>query len=196
MLIGLTGQIGAGKTSVAQIMHQLGAVIIDADQIGREVVERDRQVRAGLVKAFGVGILKGKNQIDRAKLADLAFADERSRRKLNKIVHPFLLKELRRQVRTHSKSNRTVVIDAALLLEWKLDRAVSAVIVVYAPRNLRLRRMQLRGFNKTDILHRMRLQLPWKEFKKRSDFQISNTGTRASLRRQVTSIWRYLHAPE
>jgi dephospho-CoA kinase len=193
MLIGLTGQIGAGKTAVAEILSKFGATIIDADQIGRDILEKNRSVKRELVRAFGKQVVDSRGRIDRQALATVAFVDERSRRKLNRIVHPHLLAELHRQTKAHHKTGKTVVIDAALLLEWKLDRTVDTVIAVLAPATIRLRRMNKRGFAESDIRRRMRLQLPATEFRRRSDIQISNNGSRAELRQRVIAAWKLLH---
>ena len=120
MLIGLTGQIGAGKSSVANIFAELGAVVVDADQIGRRILNTNLSVRKQLVRAFGTGVVTVGGKVNRSVVARAAFTSESARLKLNTIVHPHLLKELHRQVRVHLKTGKSVVIDAALLLEWSL----------------------------------------------------------------------------
>jgi dephospho-CoA kinase len=193
MLIGLTGQIGSGKSSVANIFAELGAVIVDADQIGRQVINTNLSVRKQLVRAFGPGVITAGGKVNRSVVAGAAFAGESARQKLNEIVHPRLLKELHRQVRVHLKTGKSVVIDAALLLEWELDRTVDHVVVVRAPVNVRLARMTSRGFEPADIRRRMKLQRSWAEYRKASDIIIANDGSRTELRRRVIAAWRRLH---
>lgn len=193
MLIGLTGQIGAGKTTVAKMFRDLGAVIVDADRIGRDVLAHNPTVKRALVRAFGSQVIDKRGWINRRAVAAAAFADESSRRKLNQIVHPHLLNELHRQVKGRGKGGRTIVIDAALLLEWKLNRTVDAVIAVRAPAATRLNRMVARGFERADIRRRMNLQLRWPEYRRRADVVITNNGNRAGLRRQVVAVWNRLH---
>ena len=194
MIIGLTGQIGAGKSTVAKFLGDLGSSIVDADQIGRRVLDTDKAVKRQLVKAFGQGVVTRSGKIDRRAVASAAFASASARRRLNRIVHPPLLKELHRQVRRQNKSGKIVVIDAALLLEWKLDRKVDFVIVVGASARLRLSRMVSRGFSKADIRRRMKLQLPWAAYRKRVDIVITNAGSKTELRRAVRYIWDHLHS--
>ncbi len=187
MIIGLTGQIGAGKTSAAQILAELGATVVDADLIGREVVEQSSVLRKKLVKAFGREIVDAKGNIRRKRLASAAFRDRASRDKLNWLVHPYLLKELRRQVRAAGR-NKLVVVDAALLLLWRMDSDVDFVLVIHAGLEIRLKRLQARSISREDALARQRAQLSFREFQKRADRVILNNQTPAALRRKVTAL--------
>lgn len=189
MLIGLTGQIGAGKTEVAIMLRQLGAAVIDADQIGREVVERNSSVLKQLTKRFGADILTPQKKLHRKRLAELAFKNQSSRKALDKIVHPPLLKELKRQANTLLRKHRIVVIDAALLLEWKQEKAVDLVLVVTAPQTVRLRRLQKRGMSKADALARQRQQASYTEFRSKADILIPNSGSKTALCARVKQIW-------
>ncbi|MBI5267585.1 MAG: dephospho-CoA kinase [candidate division Zixibacteria bacterium] len=192
MLIGLTGQIGAGKSSVADLFAELGSMVISADVIGRRVLEDNAAVRRQLVRAFGTRVLNKRGKVDRGAVAKAAFKNQSTRETLNKIVHPLLLEELRRQTHVYVKTRKTVVIDAALLLEWKLDRRVDCVVVVQAPARTRLARMTAKGFKRADILRRMKLQADQSEFLSRADYVVTNTTTRAALRKQVIAVWRRL----
>jgi dephospho-CoA kinase len=194
MIIGLTGQIGAGKTSAALMFAELGAVVVDADRIGRDVVEQSHALRKKLVKAFGPEIADGKGNIRRRRLASLAFRDTASRDKLNRLVHPYLLKELRQQVRAVDR-NRLVVIDAALLLHWAMDREVDFVLVIHAGLETRLKRLRERGITREDALARQRAQLPFAEFQTRADRVILNNRTLAILGRKIVALFREI-APQ
>ena len=187
MLIGLTGQIGAGKTSAAKILAELGATVVDADLIGREVVEQSSALRKRLVKAFGPKISDARGHIRRQQLASVAFRDRASRDKLNRLVHPYLLKDLRRQVGAAGR-NRLVVIDAALLLYWAMDREVDFVLVIHAGLEIRLKRLRARGISREDALARQRAQLSFREFQNRADRVILNNQTPTALRRKVTDL--------
>ena len=114
MYIGITGQIGAGKTTAAKIIASFGAAVIDADRIGRQVVDRSPALLKRLARQFGSEILTPSGRLSRTRLARLAFADEAAKRHLDRIVHPYLLKELRRQMRQKASRFDGVVIDAAL----------------------------------------------------------------------------------
>lgn len=187
MIIGLTGQIGGGKTTAAKIFAELGATIVDADLIGRQVVEQSLALRKKLAKAFGAEILDAKGNIRRRKLAALAFRNRPSTDTLNELVHPYLLKELRRQVKA-AGPNRLVVIDAALLLHWDMDREVDYVVVVHAGLQIRLNRLKSRGITRQDAVARHGAQLRYTEFRDRSDHLFRNHGTVAQLRRRIIKL--------
>jgi dephospho-CoA kinase len=185
MLVGLTGQIGAGKTTAANILKKLGAVVIDADRIGREVVEKSAPLLRNLVQAFGRDILDKKGRLNRKKLASLAFRTRETHARLNELVHPYLLRELRQRMRQALKENELVVIDAALLLDWDLDKEMDLVLVIHTSLAKRLARLAARGITRKDALARQKAQLPFSEFQKRADRVILNNGTRADLARKV-----------
>jgi len=189
MVIGLTGQIGAGKSTAARILREHGALIVDADLIGRQVVDKSPVLRKKLARAFGPEILDRQGAVKRRKLASLAFADSSSRDKLNDLVHPFLLKELRRQVKAGARTHRVVVIDAALLLFWGMDSEVDLVLIIHTGRHRRLERMEQRGISREDTLAREKAQLPYSEFRRRADRLIMNTGNLEQLRRKLDRFW-------
>lgn len=188
MIIGLTGQIGSGKSSAARILARLGAVVISADQIGRDVVDRSDVLRRKLLRAFGPSIVDSHGKIRRKRLAELAFVDRTSRDKLNSLVHPYLLAELRKQMRRAGRGENVVVIDAALLLYWNMDREVDSVVVIHASRKTRLARLRARGIDRKDALARERALLPYAEYRRRANHIILNNGTRADLSRKVRSL--------
>ena len=183
MLIGITGQIGAGKSTAAEIMAELGAHVIDADEIGKKVVNKSEQLRKRLAHRFGADILDKRGRLKRKKLAQLAFVSERSRDALNRLVHPFLLWDLLQEMKVANKTYELVVVDAALLLHWNLDRKMDHVLVIHAERELRFRRLKKRGISRADALAREKAQLPYREFQIRSDRLILNSGTVRQLRR-------------
>ena len=186
MVIGLTGQIGSGKSTAAKMLAGMGAAVIDADQIGRDVVENSPGLLRQLVAAFGTEILDRRGKLKRRKLAALAFVDAESRDRLNRLVHPHLLRELRRQVKAAARKNRVVVIDAALLLYWGMDKEVDLVLVVHAGRDIRLERLRARGISPEDARAREKAQLPYSEFRTRADRLILNNGSPDDLKRKVT----------
>ncbi|MBU0984973.1 MAG: dephospho-CoA kinase [candidate division Zixibacteria bacterium] len=188
MVIGLTGQIGAGKTTVANILRKLGARIIDADLIGRQVVDNSAALLKKLTRAFGPEILDSSGKLDRRRLAALAFASEAGKRKLNDLVHPYLLRELRAQRRAAEKDHALVVIDAALLLFWEMDEEVDYVLVVHAGEKRRLERLTGRGISPRDARSRQRAQLPFKEFQKRADHVLMNHRDPADLERRLRKL--------
>jgi dephospho-CoA kinase len=192
MLIGLTGQIGAGKTSAARILARLGAAVVDADQIGRKVVDQSSVLRRKLAKVFGNSVIDGKGRVYRKKLAELAFAGGNATETLNALVHPYLLKELRRRVRRASRTHAVAVIDAALLLYWGLDKEVDFVLVIHASRATRLKRLEARGISRKDALARERAQLSFREFQQRADRVMLNNGTIDDLKRKIQTLYRQI----
>ncbi len=121
-------------------------------------------------------------------MANLAFACEESKRSLNQLVHPFLLAELRRQIRVATKKYDLIVVDAALLLDWDMDREMDYVLVVHASQQVRLQRLAKRGISKDDALARQRAQLPYHEFRRRADRIILNNGSKDSLRKKLARL--------
>ncbi len=189
MLVGLTGQIGAGKSTAAAILKSFGAVIVDADLIGRRVVEESTELRSKLAEVFGAEIIAEDGTLDRAQVALRAFADEDSRLKLNDIVHPILLRELRQQVEDLRQSHEVVVIDAALLLEWELDRECDEVVVITAPEDARMERLAPRGIIRSDALARQNRQLSEDEFAARATHVVCNDRGETELKAALERIW-------
>lgn len=190
-VIGITGQIGSGKSAVAALFRQFGAVVVDADRIGRDVVDQSPKLRRALVRAFGKSILDKRGGIIRSRLAELAFADQESKRVLDRLVHPHLLRELRHQVKA-ARRGRVVVIDAALLLDWEMDRELDAVVLVHAARAVRLRRLIAKGMAKQDALARLRSQLSYRTYLQRTQYLILNSRTRGELRAKSARLWMRL----
>jgi dephospho-CoA kinase len=192
LIVGVTGGIGAGKTIVSKMMAQLGARVIDADQIARQVVENQLQVLQQLVKVFGSGILEADGSLNRRKLGRRAFRDRRSRDRLNGILHPPILarvKELLSQFR-QSGFGGIVVVDAALLVESRALDLVDKLVVVEAPENLRRKRlMEHLSLSAEEIQDRMDAQLPSEKRTQKADYLISNDHDLVRLRERVGQVW-------
>ena len=188
MRIGITGQIGSGKSAAAQILGSLGAAVISAEEIGREVVDLSAALRKRLAQRFGADILDKKGALIRQRLAASAFADQEATEALNKIVHPNLLRELRSRVKQLEKTHPVVVVDAALLLYWDLDQEMDFTLVIHAGEQTRLARALQRGISRMDALSRQRAQLPFSVFRRRADRVFLNNGSVADLRRKL-SLW-------
>ncbi|MFH2048715.1 MAG: dephospho-CoA kinase [bacterium] len=190
MLIGLTGQIGSGKSTAAMILKSLGAIIIDADKIGHQVVEHSKLLQKKLQKEFGRDIISKTGKVNRKKIAERAFANEAGKMRLNSIVHPYLLKELQSQINKYHKKSSIVVIDAALLLDWNYDKKINYVLVIHTSIEKRIKRLEKRGISKEDTIARQRAQLPFKEYQKRADRVILNNSTDGALREKLTTLWK------
>jgi len=188
MLIGLIGLIGSGKSEVAGIFEKNGAFVISADKIGKDVVENNKSILGKLVKVFGKEILSKSGQLNRKLLGRLAFSSEINKEKLNKIVHPALLKELSAQVKQAIEKHDMVIIDAALLIYWGWDKKVDKTILVDTTRLRRTQRLKSRGFTDSDVRARTKSQLRLAEFYKRSDYIIKNNTTLQILEKKVENI--------
>lgn len=192
--VGLTGNIGSGKSTVARLLAARGAVVIDADALAREATA-DAAVLAEIAAALGAGLVKD-GRLDRAATAALVFADPAARRALDSIVHPWVARrrlELEAAAASRRPMPRVVVHDVPLLYEVGLDRAVDVVVVVYAPFEVRARRLARRsGLDREQALARDRAQLPLEEKAARADHVIDNGGDLASLEEQVARLWEEL----
>ncbi len=192
MVIGLTGQIGAGKSAAARILADFGALVVDADQIGKQVVDQSLALRRRLAKTFGSDIITPNGNLRRKRLASRAFVDDESKCKLNDLVHPHLLKELRNQAKQAAKTHDVVVIDAALLLYWGLDSEVDTVLVIHTSRERRYARMAERGISRTDAAAREKAQLPFAEFRRKADIFLLNNQDIEKLRIKLARVWKRL----
>lgn len=191
-MIGLTGAMGAGKSTVARILESLGAAVIDADAVAREVVEPGRPAYQELVAAFGPAILQPDGRLDRRALAGLAFADAAGVERLNRATHPHIIAEIRRRLAALAAAGTAVaVVDAPLLFETGLAGSVDQVWVVTARPEQRLARARRRNALGTDeVRARLAWQWPEEDKVKRADVVIDNSGTLARTRRQVEAAWR------
>lgn len=189
IFIGVTGQIGAGKSTAARILTSFGAVVIDADRIGRSVVDKNPELLKKLALKFGWEIITPKGRLRRKKLAALAFASRKAKRQLDTLVHPYLLRELRDQMKTNAHRYDVVVVDAALLPDWNLDREVDLVLVIHASEKVRFQRLVSRGITTTDAKARQRTQSPFREYRMRSDRLILNSGTIKSLKEKLAAFY-------
>jgi dephospho-CoA kinase len=197
LLVGLTGGIGAGKSTVSDLLAARGAVIVDADVAARAVVEPGQPALAKLVERFGAGILDTDGRLDRAALARLAFVDDESRRDLEAITHPAINDEFTRRV-AEAPSDAIVVLDVPLLAESEQarKRPYQTVIVVEAPRHVRLERLEARGVARADAEARMGAQADDAERRKIATYVVDNSGDLAALERQIDEIWADLEASQ
>jgi dephospho-CoA kinase len=195
LLVGLTGGIGAGKSTVAELLRRRGAVIIDADDTGRTVVERGTPALAALAQHFGDGILQPDGSLDRAALADLAFATDESKAVLNGVTWPAMREEIQRQIDA-APPDSVVICDAALLLESDFAKQFmrDVVIVVEAPIDDRLDRLVLRGLRPEDAARRLATQMTDDERREHATHVIVNDGDLRDLEPKVDALWKELLA--
>lgn len=199
-LVGLTGGIGSGKSTVAARFAARGAVVVDADRIARQIVEPGQPALAELVERFGEGILQADGDLDRAALAAIAFADDDSRAALNAITHPRIGQGVADQVAAaaaaEDPSDPTIlVLDIPLLVESKLYEHHHALVVVVAPEELRVQRLvEHRAMDADDVRARMAAQITDEERTRDATFVIDNSGDLADLERRTDAVWERLVA--
>jgi dephospho-CoA kinase len=194
-LVALTGGIGSGKSTVAALLAGHGAVVVDADAIAREVVEPGMPAFGALVERFGSGIVAADGTLDRPALAAIAFSDDEHRKALGEITWPAIGEETERRIAAAADDD-IVVCDIPLLVESKAAgaRPYGAVIVVEAPRELRLDRLVLRGLTRDDAAARMAAQASDEERRAVATHLVDNGGDLAALERQVDELWEQLCA--
>lgn len=195
MIVGLTGGIATGKSTVSNMFRQLGAPIVDADAIARLVVEPDRPAWLDLVAYFGEGILLPDRTINRAKLGEIVFSDASKLDKLNQIVHPRVREESDKQIRRYLEEDmhRPVIQDVPLLIETGLYKRMDKVIVVYVDQAIQLLRLMERNqMTEQDARQRIQAQLPIEQKLEYADYVIDNRGSLQETEQQVVRIWEEL----
>jgi dephospho-CoA kinase len=193
--IGLTGGIGSGKSTAAARFAELGALVIDADAIAREVVEPGTPGLSAVVSRFGSEILSPDGSLDRPALARLVFADAEALAALNAIVHP-LVAERRAELMAAAGPDAVVVSDVPLLVENGMAGDFDAVVVVEAPLDQRLARLAARGLAAEEARARMARQASDEQRRAVATVLLDNSGSQPELARQVEAAWQRLTAPE
>jgi dephospho-CoA kinase len=190
--VGLTGGIAAGKSAVSRVLRDLGAVVIDADQLAREVVAKGTPGLDAVVAEFGEGLLGADGELDRPAMARLVFADEDARRRLEAIVHPLVFERIV-QLEAEAPAGAVVVHDVPLLAESGRARTFDAVVVVDAPIDVQVDRMvRDRGWTEAEARARIEAQASREERRAIATHVIENTGTLEDLRDRVTEVFEAL----
>lgn len=191
ILLGLTGGIGSGKSTVSSMLAARGAVIIDADAIVKELQEPGQPLLAELAAEFGGSILRADGSLDRLALAGIAFADKEKVAALNKIVHPAVGREMSRRLEEQRDSDNVVVLDIPLLAENPRE-GLCGVIVVDVPVDTAVARlMEQRGFSEDDARARIANQTSREKRMEIADRVIDNAGSLDELRAQVDDVWQW-----
>ena len=190
--VGLTGGIGSGKSTVAGMLAERGAVVIDADQIARELVEPGGEALAELVTEFGPRILQQDGSLSRGELAALAFSDPRATDRLNAIMHPLIRVEAERRL-AESPTSGVVVYDMLLLVETGQADLVDVVVVVDVPEEVQVdRAVRLRGLDEEDVRRRMEVQVLRADRTAAADVVIDNSRDLRDTEEQVAALWASL----
>jgi len=195
LVVGLTGGIGSGKTEVAKILQKLGAKVIDADIVAREVVSPGTRAFQKIIEEFGGNILDENGNIDRSKLARIVFSDEKKRKVLNNITHPEVFMRLLEEIKKYASELKhgqvpVVVVDAALIVDAGASPVFDLVLVVTASFEERIKRLvEKRKMEQKEAIMRIKSQIPEKERLKNADIVIENNGTLDDLRKKVEDAW-------
>ena len=189
MRIGLTGGIGSGKSAVATMLADKGAVIVDADEIARRIVEPGSPVLARLAEEFGADIVRDDGSLDRAMLAERAFATERGTRHLNEITHPAIRELAEVELQRAADQAEVVVYEMPLLVETGQVSLVDVVVVVDVPMETQVKRAMARGSTEADVRGRMSRQASRERRLEAADHVIDNNGSRERTQEQVDALW-------
>lgn len=194
LLIGLTGGIGSGKSTVSGLLAELGAVVIDADAITRDLQQPGTPVLAAMVERFGEGILTSDGTLDRQAVADIVFTDSEALADLGRIVHPAVGAEIARRLQEEAETDHVVILDVPLLVESGRDDMAALVVVDVDPEVAVRRLVEQRGMREDDARARMARQASRDERRAKADVVIDNSGSLDDLRSAVSDAWPRLVA--
>lgn len=194
MLVGLTGGIGAGKSTVATALAERGAAVVDADSIAREVVEPGGAAYGALVERFGTGVLEEDGRLNRQALADVVFNDPEALEDLNGITHPAIGLVVGQRIGEAAATHEIVVLDIPLLsITTKARIGFDCVVVVDVPEEVAVQRLVgQRGFQESDARARISAQITREERRALADFVIENAGDRTALNAEIDRLWTWL----
>jgi len=187
-IIGVTGQICSGKTTASKVLEKKGALRIDVDKVGHDVLKK-AVVKQKLLKVFGENIFE-KRKVDRSKLAEMVFSDKTKMQSLCKIVHPIMKKEVIAKIKKSRRKN--IVVDAALLIEMGLDKYMDKILVITVKKSVQTARAKKRKIKEVDLKKRMKFQLPLKAFLEVADVVIANNNCSKTFTKHILDNIRNL----
>ncbi|WP_211653869.1 dephospho-CoA kinase [Planococcus alpniumensis] len=190
MIIGLTGSIASGKSTVSQMLKELGYPVVDADLVARQVVEPGTETLNSIAQAFGPEVILANGSMDRERVGKIIFNDPTSRKKLNDIIHPAIRREMLRQRQAFlDEGYETVIMDIPLLFESKLQRMVDKILVVSVSEQQQLKRlMERNGLAEQEAKARIASQLPFSVKEQGADEVLDNNGSVDNTKRQLMRI--------
>lgn len=196
LIVGLTGGIVSGKTTIAKMFQELGAQVIDADEIARKVVRPGEKAWQGIVEYFGPEILRDDLEINRKKLADIVFSNKEKLAVLNSITHPeitLMIKKQINQLKSKCQKDIICIVEAPLLFEAHLEDMMDKIIVVYLNREEQLKRLLLRNnLTREEAIQRIESQMPLEEKLSRADYVIDNCFSLQQTKKKVLQVWKEL----
>jgi dephospho-CoA kinase len=195
ILIGLTGGIGSGKSEVARMLAERGAVVIDADDVAREVVKPGMPALVAIAERFGSDVVAPDGELDRQALADVVFSDVTHLRALEQITHPAIRSLTSAMIVEERLAGTEVLVhEVSILVEMGSSDMYDLIVVVDAPEDVRVHRAVARGMNEADVRRRMAAQAERSDLLEAADVVLDNAGDRASLHEQVDALWDRLSA--
>ena len=194
LLVGLTGGIGSGKSTVAALLARHGAVILDADAFARDAVRSGSEPFAAVVRRFGQEIVSADGELERAALAAIVFADREALADLEAIIHPEVRRMIADGIQSHLDTDDVVVLVNPLLIEMGTHRDCDVVVVVSASPETQVARSVVRGMDEADVRARLGAQLPLADRARAADVLLDNEGTREELEAEVEVLWHDLAA--
>ncbi|MFB0526189.1 MAG: dephospho-CoA kinase [bacterium] len=205
LIVGLTGGISSGKSTVLKIFGNFGCKTVDADEIAHRLTRRGTKVLKKIVKKFGKGVLNKNGTLNRKRLAETIFRDRQKRKSLNAIMHPKIIAEIKRKIgefqkltrrhklRVRGKEREILLVDIPLLFEAKLEYLVDRIVLVYVPRKIQIKRLQSDdNLTIKEARNRISAQIPLHKKKKYADYIINGNLDSTSLRKRVESVWKKL----
>jgi len=187
-LLGLTGGIGSGKSTVLAMFQKKGAAVIDADAIVHGLYADDKTLHSALVREFGDSAMKADGTVDKKMLAEIVFDAPRERKKLEELIHPRVRRKIKAELNQTQRS--LIVVDIPLLYESRWQDEFDAVLVVNANDEIRLSRLVKRGMTRIESRKRIDAQLPMEIKLRKADFVINNNGSIAETRKQFDRLWQ------
>ncbi|HEY3215129.1 MAG TPA: dephospho-CoA kinase [Candidatus Eisenbacteria bacterium] len=190
-ILGLVGRAGSGKTTVARAIAADGGALIEADTIGHQVTDQDPEVREALAAEYGAGVYRPDGSLDRARVAARVFGDREARARLDRLVHPRILERiaLRLDELRRADHRGVVVVDAALMLDWGLERSCDAVLAVVAPERDQVTRLtRSRGWTEAEARARLAAQRTNEAYAAAADGTLENRGSVADLERTARAL--------
>ncbi len=192
-IVGLTGPIAAGKTTIAERLEEKGAIVISADRIGHDLLHK-KEIKAKIKKEFGENVFED-DHVDRKKLAKIVFRSRESLDDLNKIMWPPITKIIDEELKLYSQklpSNEIIILDVALLLEAGLDKSTNMLVAVTSEREKQLERLMAKNHTKEQAEARMKMQTPKNKLLKQSDYTIENNSSLDSLKKETEKLWHFI----
>lgn len=190
--VGITGGLGAGKSTASKFLEEKGAYVFNADVVAKELLKSDPDIKKQLIDAFGMEIIKD-GEIDSERLAKISFASEENQNIINNIVHPCVIEEFSKKLEELKNRYDLVIVDAPLIFESGFDSHLDYTVLIYSTYKTRLERaLRRENLSREDILRRMELQMPEEEKRELASFIIENNGTIEQLKAAIDEFYQNL----